>query len=137
MNEAKKRYRAKVERLFLELYPTDADIKQRLDQLQHTTGEPKATYIKRLIREDIRRHNKELRRVCTTTAMEGPNRFETVEYTPMCRQGYEDCIHDPAYIKATYPEWYAELYGKNTRLDALVHTCDLCKQGSMFDDEDK
>lgn len=53
MNEAKRRYKAKVERLFLELYPTDEDIKQRLAQLQ-STGEPKAAYIKRLIREDIR-----------------------------------------------------------------------------------
>lgn len=47
---AKKRYRAKVEVLQVELYPTDADIKDKLK----TVG-AKATYIKKLIREDIRR----------------------------------------------------------------------------------
>ena len=52
MNEAKKRYKAKVDRLFVELYPTDADIKDRLAE-RSDAGEPKATYVKRLIREDI------------------------------------------------------------------------------------
>lgn len=47
---AKKRYRAKVEVLQVELYPTDEDIKNKLK----TVG-AKATYIKKLIREDIRR----------------------------------------------------------------------------------
>ena len=56
MNEskrnAKNKYRAKVEELRVELYPTDADIKERIaDRL--AAGEAKATYIKRLIREDI------------------------------------------------------------------------------------
>ena len=58
MNEreraAKNRYKAKIEELRVELYPTDADIKDRLlGRLE--AGEPKATYIKRLIREDIKR----------------------------------------------------------------------------------
>ena len=52
MNEAqrraKKAYKAKIKRLFIELYPTDADILEHLQQQESTAG-----YIKRLIREDI------------------------------------------------------------------------------------
>ena len=57
MNESKKRYKTKVERVFVELYPTDADIKAQLAQ-RTAAGEAKATYIKRLIREDIQRRAK-------------------------------------------------------------------------------
>lgn len=56
MNEskrnAKNKYRAKVEELRVELYPTDEDIKKQIAE-RMAAGEPKATYIKRLIREDI------------------------------------------------------------------------------------
>lgn len=56
MNEserkAKNKYRKKIEELRVELYPTDADIKARLAE-RLAAGEKKATYIKRLIREDI------------------------------------------------------------------------------------
>lgn len=38
----------------MELYPTDADIKDRIAE-RMAEGEAKATYIKRLIREDIDR----------------------------------------------------------------------------------
>lgn len=55
MNEskrnAKKRYKSKIEELRVELYPTDADIKAHLRALNI----PKATYIKRLIRNDMNR----------------------------------------------------------------------------------
>lgn len=50
--EAKNKYRKKIEELRVELYPTDADIKARLAE-RLAAGEKKATYIKRLIREDI------------------------------------------------------------------------------------
>lgn len=53
MNEAKKRYKKKIEELRIELYPTDNDIKAQLKARQEA-GEPKATYVKRLIREDIK-----------------------------------------------------------------------------------
>ena len=54
LNRARKKYKAKVETLRVDLFPTDADIKERLsDRLE--AGEKKATYIKRLIREDIKR----------------------------------------------------------------------------------
>lgn len=56
MNEserkAKNKYRKKIEELRVELYPTDTDIKARLAE-RLAAGEKKATYIKRLIREDI------------------------------------------------------------------------------------
>lgn len=50
--KARANYRKKVEELRVELYPTDEDIKQRIAERQQH-GEAKATYIKRLIREDI------------------------------------------------------------------------------------
>lgn len=57
MKEAKKRYKAKIEELRVELYPTDADIKQRIAE-RVADGEPKATYVKRLIRDDIEKNKK-------------------------------------------------------------------------------
>lgn len=50
--KAKNKYKEKVEVLRVELYPTDADIKERIAE-RVQAGEPKATYIKRLIRQDI------------------------------------------------------------------------------------
>ena len=56
MNEskrkAKNKYRERVRELRVELYPTDADIKERISE-RVNAGEGKATYIKRLIREDM------------------------------------------------------------------------------------
>ena len=49
--KARANYRKKITKLTIELYPTDEDIKERLAEI----SEPKATYIKRLIREDIKR----------------------------------------------------------------------------------
>lgn len=49
---AKQRYKQKIQELRVELYPTDEDIKDRLAE-RLEAGEPKATYIKRLIRQDI------------------------------------------------------------------------------------
>lgn len=61
MNEterkAKNNYKKKIEELRVELYPTDADIKDRIVE-RVEVGEPKATYIKRLIREDIERQKR-------------------------------------------------------------------------------
>lgn len=47
---AKKAYKAKIKRLFIELYPTDADILEHLQKQESTAG-----YIKQLIREDIQK----------------------------------------------------------------------------------
>ena len=50
----KQRYKKKIEELRVELYPTDADIKDHIAE-RVAAGEAKATYIKRLIREDMQR----------------------------------------------------------------------------------
>lgn len=75
-----------------------------------------------------------------TLAMEGPNKFKDVYYRPTCKFGCEDCIHDPAYIYATYPEWYNELFSElspeEAALDCL-HDCEYCTDGDGYDDEDK
>lgn len=54
---ARANYRKKVEELRVELYPTDDDIKARIAEIVES-GEAKAAYIKRLIREDIARTSK-------------------------------------------------------------------------------
>ena len=50
-----KEYKKKIEQLRVELYPTDDDIKSQLSA-RLEAGEPKSTYIKRLIRDDIKRN---------------------------------------------------------------------------------
>lgn len=55
----KNKYRAKIEELRVELYPTDADIKEQINK-RIAAREPKATYVKRLIREDIERSKYDL-----------------------------------------------------------------------------
>lgn len=52
--KARANYKKKIQRVFLELYGTDADIKARLEERKEA-GEPMTTYIKRLIREDMKR----------------------------------------------------------------------------------
>lgn len=70
---------------------------------------------------------------------EGPDQFKTIYYKPTCPHGYEDCIHDPAYIKATYPKWYSELFGDTEPVDVACSTGaeGYCKKGERYDDEDK
>ena len=51
--KARENYRKKLKRVQFVLYPTEEDIKQRLDE-RSEQGEPTATYIKRLIRKDIK-----------------------------------------------------------------------------------
>lgn len=46
---ARANYKKKIVRITIELYPTDQDIKAHLENVRI----PKATYIKRLLREDI------------------------------------------------------------------------------------
>jgi predicted DNA binding CopG/RHH family protein len=52
--KARANYRQKVKKLYIELYPTEEDIKARLEE-KSAQGEPTTTYIKRLIREDIKK----------------------------------------------------------------------------------
>ena len=51
--QTKNRYKKKIRRVFVELYQTDEDIKQQLEE-RNAAGEPTNTYIKRIIREDIK-----------------------------------------------------------------------------------
>jgi hypothetical protein len=51
--KARANYRKNIKRVFLELYGTDEDIKERLEE-RKDAGEPMNTYIKRLIREDMK-----------------------------------------------------------------------------------
>lgn len=55
MKVYKKKYKLKIKRIYIELYPSDEDIKNKLDEIQ----EPTATYIKRLIRQDIKNKKRE------------------------------------------------------------------------------
>ena len=66
-----------------------------------------------------------------------------IEYYPVCAMGYADCIHDPAYIKHFYPDWYEELWGDKTVEEAFQEqvkegvcncTGSHCRN---YDDEDK
>ena len=50
-------------------------------------------------------------------------------YTRVCKYGYHDCVCDPGYIRKHYPDWWEEL--------GMPITCDECKDGSGYDDEDK
>ena len=51
---AKAKYKEKIEVVRFELYPTDTDIKERIAEVLNN-GETKAGYLKKLIREDIKR----------------------------------------------------------------------------------
>ena len=51
---AQKKYKEKVETLRVELYLADEDIKRKLGS-RVEAGEPRQTYVKRLIREDIKK----------------------------------------------------------------------------------
>lgn len=51
--KARANYKKNVKRIFLELYGTDEDIKEQLEK-RKAAGEPVATYIKRVIRADMK-----------------------------------------------------------------------------------
>ena len=51
---ARANYKKKLKRIQFDVYPTEEDIKQKLEE-RSAAGEPLATYIKRLVREDIKK----------------------------------------------------------------------------------
>ena len=67
------------------------------------------------------------------------------EYIPTCPRGYDDCIHDPAYIKCHHPDYYNNIYGnltpeeaikvKNGCLDSVKEDPD--EEYYCYDNEDK
>jgi hypothetical protein len=91
--------------------------------------------------DEVLAEQKKLEGLVKTLAMEGPNQFDWVYYKPTCKFGYENCIHDPAYIYSTYPEWYKELYGDKTTEEAAIDEeegCVYCTEDNCYyDDEDK
>ena len=68
---------------------------------------------------------------------EGPNQFKEISYIPTCHCDYDDCVFDPAYIKATYPSWYHKLYGSKLPEEVSCKNQGTCKNGERYDDEDK
>ena len=74
-----------------------------------------------------------------------PKRSYFTEYLPVCPRGYASCVYDPAYIQYHHPEWYKELYGDMTPLEALrvENGCmdryerDPDEKYYCYDDEDK
>lgn len=89
---------------------------------------------------DIREEQRALEGLVRTMAMDGPNQFDWVYYKPTCKFGCEDCIHDPAYICSTYPEWYEKLYGTKIPEEAALEEggCSNCTEDNCYyDDEDK
>lgn len=58
------------------------------------------------------------------------------KYTPVCPQGYTNCICDPAYIKCFYPKWYNDMYGDLTPQEAADKDCNV-EDEDCYDDEDK
>lgn len=46
-----------------------------------------------------------------------------------CKFGYEDCIHNPEYIRYHYPDWWVEL--------GMPVDCPNCNEDNCYDDEDK
>ena len=90
---------------------------------------------------DIREEQKALEGLVRTLAMEGPNQFDWVYYKPTCTMGFDDCIHDPAYIYHTYPDWYKSMYGERAPEDIAVSDgcpCFNCTEHHCYyDDEDK
>ena len=50
-------------------------------------------------------------------------------YPRACKYGYEDCVYDPGYLRKHDLDWWKEL--------GMPITCEHCKDGSGYDDEDK
>lgn len=72
-----------------------------------------------------------------------PTRSLFQAYIPTCPRGYDDCVYDPAYIKAFHPEYYQNLYGDLTPEQASERCCakrveeDPDEAYDCYDDEDK
>lgn len=56
--KARENYRKKLKRVQFDVYPTEKDIRDQIEA-RLEQGEPVASYVKRLIREDIKKSNKE------------------------------------------------------------------------------
>ena len=52
---------------------------------------------------------------------------EEIAYKKVCLHGWDDCIHNPEYIRRNYPDWWVEL-GMPT---------ECTEESCHYDDEDK
>jgi hypothetical protein len=75
-----------------------------------------------------------------------PKSSHFIPYVPICPRGFVDCVWDPAYILYTDPDWYKELYGDKTPLEALwvdggcmekIEKDHKMEKYYCYDDEDK
>jgi hypothetical protein len=75
-----------------------------------------------------------------------PKSSRFIPYVPICPRGFVDCVWDPAYILYTDPDWYKELYGDKTPLEALwvdggcmekIEKDPKMEKYYCYDDEDK
>lgn len=90
--------------------------------------------------DEVLAEQKKVEGLVETMVMEGPNQFKTVYYKPTCKFGCDDCICDPAYIKATYPKWYERLHGGLSPEVAAEceGSCAVCTEDDcLYDNEDK
>lgn len=59
------------------------------------------------------------------------------DYIPVCPYCKLNCIHDPAFIKKTDPEYYKLLFEELLPKDAVIDYCKDCDGWNMYDDECK
>ena len=52
--KARENYRKKLKRVQFDIYPTEQDIREKIEEIE-AQGDKVATYIKNLIREDIKK----------------------------------------------------------------------------------
>lgn len=79
------------------------------------------------------------------TGIDMDDHFKRTWYKPVCPRGYDDCVCDPAYIKANHSKWYHDLYGDVSPEKAILvengcmqrYVEDPDEEYYCYDDEDK
>ena len=74
-------------------------------------------------------------RLIESAVYKAKNLAKKPDYIPTCPYGYEDCISDPAYIRAYHPKWWEEL-GMPTECENADEYEESCSC-RWYDDEDK
>lgn len=66
--------------------------------------------------------------------------FRDRGYVPVCRHGFDDCIHDPARRLYEYDEgdsWVREIYTREELIAQVENGCKYYDEEDCYDDEDK
>lgn len=109
-----------------ENYPVGASLEEGLIyHLQERIGELKAELEE--TRANMRAYYRDMHELIHKFNI--PPLLECNNYERVCKYGYDDCVCDPGYIRKHYPDWWKDL--------GMPITCDECKDGSGYDDEDK